>query len=176
MQKSDRREANVMSSDGPASLPAPPPRRRLVRKLRYFALLVVIGIAGYWVLPWIFMPADLRAMQGTWKVVEIQDGGKEVTENGMVVIRGESLGLRDDPMDPTRVTESYAIEVRAEKQEMRLHVPEVINVFGNKHNVPIWLWRAKDFILLNYELDSPRLVLRLQLGDGNERKLILERQ
>jgi uncharacterized protein (TIGR03067 family) len=164
-----------MSTDGPASLP-PPSRRWLSRKLRYLALLVVIGIAGYWLLPWIFMPADLRALQGTWKVVEIQDGGKEVPENSMVVIRGESLGLRDDPMDPTRVRESYAIELRAAEREMRLHVPEIINVFGSKHNVPIWLWRAKDFILLNYELDSPRLVLRLQLGDGNERKLILERQ
>jgi hypothetical protein len=165
-----------MSTDGPASLPAPPPRRRLFRKLRYLALLVVIAVAGYWLLPWIFMPADLRALQGTWKVVEIQDGGKEVTENGMVVIRGESLGLRDDPMDPTRVTESYAIELRADKQEMRLHVPKVIDVFGSKHSVPLWLWRSKNIILLNYELDTPRMVLRLQLGDGKERKLVLERQ
>lgn len=165
-----------MSTDGFDTLPVPSRRWRLSRKLRYLAFLVVIGIAGYWLLPWIFMSADLRALQGTWKVVEIQDGGKEVTENSMVVIRGESLGLRDDPMDPTRVTGSYAIELRADKQEMRLHVPEVIDVFGSKHDVPIWLWRSKDFVLLNYELDTPRLVLRLQLGDGKERKLILERQ
>jgi hypothetical protein len=165
-----------MSTDGPASLPTPPPRRRLSRKLRYLALLVAIAVAGYWLLPWIFMPADLRAMQGTWKVVEIQDQGKEDPENSTIVISGQTLRLRDDPMDPTRVTESYAIELRAAEQEMRLHVPEVISVLGAKHNVPLWLWRSKNLILLNYELDTPRLVLRLQLHDGKERKLVLNRQ
>src|SRR6266498_3790885 len=124
MQKSDRREANVMSSDRPASLPSLPRRWRLSRKSRYFALLVAISIAGYWLLPWIFIPADLRAMQGTWKVLELQGDGEEAPENATIIISGNRVALRDDPADSERITATYTIELHSARREMRLHPPQ----------------------------------------------------
>jgi len=164
-----------MSADCPASQPGRLRRWPLSRKLRYLALLIVIGIAGFWLLPWILMPADLRALQGTWKVVEVHGNGKEPSGYATISIRGDQLTFREQLGDVARA-ENYVIDLRALERELRLHVPEVINVFGSKHNVPLWLWRSKDFILFNYELETPRLVLHLQLGDGTERKIVLERQ
>ena len=167
-----------MTANSPISIPAPRRRWRQSRKLRYAVLLLAVGFGLYLLLPWIFMPADLRRMQGTWKFVQILGDGKDdpVPEHTSIIISGNHLALRDNPDDATKVTENYGIELRADVRELRLHVPQEIDVLGIKFNAPIWLWHSKEFILLNYELDEPRLLLRLQVGDGKSRDIFLQRQ
>src|SRR5262245_36717456 len=62
------------------------------RKLRWFLVLLALGVGAWFALPWILMPADLRRMQGTWKIVRYVEGDKEIErDEESVIITGSRL-------------------------------------------------------------------------------------
>src|SRR5687767_1713459 len=38
------------------------------RRLMYVGILLALAVVGYWIHDWLFTPADLRRIQGTWEV------------------------------------------------------------------------------------------------------------
>jgi len=139
------------------------PRQRLQpsRKLRYGIALIAICVAGYWVLPWLLMPADLRSIQGTWKIVRLVKRGQEVADwqvGRLVVISGNRI---------VRVyrEESTSFEIRPEQRALVLYEPESAKVLGVDIQVPIWIRRPESLRnppvrnILHYDLSESRLVI-----------------
>jgi hypothetical protein len=141
-----------------------PPRQRWhqSRKLRYGVVLLGIGIAAYLALPWLLMPADLRRMQGTWKIVRVVSAGEEDQEDPelgrVIVVVGNRIGSHDG--------RSMLFEVRPEQKTLVNYEPDSVTVFGLEFHVPIWLRRPASLrhpvptLVSNYEFNGPDLILR----------------
>ena len=142
------------------------------RKLRYAALLLAVGVLGYFALPWLLMPADLRRMQGTWKVVRVvNDGNEEAKDAATFVFVGNRVNVINDT---DKQVESYTIDCRPEPRELRIYKEEEITIFGTTVHVPVWLKPARISIDIHYEIVDARLTLRFDLG-GTKREIFLER-
>ena len=155
-----------------------PPRQQWhqSRKLRYGIALIAIGIAGYFVLPWLLMPADLRRMQGTWKLVRVVDGDKERVVSDLdkhIVITGNHVLTPDGS--------SIYFEIQPEQKTLVFYEADSVKVYGVHFHVPIWLRRPKALRngvppnTCTYHLGETALVLRndtREVGNPYEEHLV----
>src|SRR5436853_43205 len=111
-----------MQSPG-ATLASPPRPHRWRRRLLYLAILLTLAVAGWLTLPWIFMPADLRAMQGTWKIVAslVEDQPAPPSRESGVVIHGHRLFIVDDQGERL---EAYMVDVDPDAHSLVIHKQE----------------------------------------------------
>lgn len=139
-----------------------PPRQcwHQSRKLRYGVALVALGVAGYFVLSLLLMPADLRRMQGTWKLVRAVHDGKEAAASGLgkiVVINGNRALSPDG--------RSNWFEIRPEQKTLVFYEPHSMKVFGVEFHLPVWLRRPHLRNTCRYYLGESSLVLYLGSDD-----------
>ena len=144
--------------DAPAPL-KPLRRWHQRRTLRYLAVLLAVCVIGYFSWDALFMPADLRRLQGNWKVVRELTRGKEekggfsfdrlvITRHSLEVVEGDTVT-------------SCPFYMVSERRELVAYEPHETKVFGIAFRLPIWLSRPKDsdVEVLFYDLGD-HLVLR----------------
>src|SRR5262245_57168567 len=107
-----------------ASPVAPPRRWHHSWKLRGPLLFLFLCITAYCVLPWLRMPADLRRIQGTWKIVRIVQRGQEISgeEVGKLVVISPN-NLRADG-------HTAWFEMRPDQKILVVYEPESVKVLG----------------------------------------------
>jgi len=149
--------------------PVAPPRRRWHHswKLRGPILLLLLCVAAYFVLPWLLIPADLRRIQGTWKIVRIVHRGQEKRgeEVGKLVVISRTHLLIDGDLS--------WFELRPEQKMLVAYEPESVKVLGIDIQIPIWLRRPESLRnppagnVCRYELSESRLIVMMP-GDDPE--------
>jgi hypothetical protein len=136
------------------------PAFRLTRRrfLVFLALLLVVVIASFWVIPWLLMPRDLWRMQGEWKLVRVEtkDSTLEATEN-VVTITGSRLRLNSK-------SEYMMLRVQPTERTFELVLLEAPErtLLGFKVPVPPWLMTPRRSSFGDYELSDKRLVLHVR--------------
>jgi hypothetical protein len=139
---------------------SPPPRRwHQSRKLRYGVALLIVAVGGVFLYPWLFMPADLRRMQGLWKVDRILEDGKPGNVDGeRFRFTGNIVAILDTQGN---TTETLSINLDGDLHQMTFYGPRVISLFGRAVNLPLWLARSSDVAeTTSYELNEQGLILR----------------
>jgi len=156
--------------DAPA--PTKPTRRWHQRRLpRYVAVLVVASVGAYFAWDALFMPADLRRLQGNWKVVRILTDGEEVArEFERLVVTSRRLEVESG--DSVRTAPFYIV---SQKRELCVYEQDETNILGIAVRLPVWLKRPQTVATLQYEFGD-NLVLRMLPGEGQRRtEIFLER-
>src|SRR5262245_4909210 len=95
----------------PATMP-PQPKRRWYRKrtLVYLLILLLGCVAAHFAWDALFMPADLRRMQGTWKVVKVLTNDNQRFNIGKdidVVIAGRYLTVNFPQRAPIEIHDGH---------------------------------------------------------------------
>lgn len=153
-----------------ASLKSSEPARRRPRRrwLGYLAVLLAGSVGAYFVWETLFVPDDLRRLQGTWKSVRRFVVDKEeivamhwlVIDGRRITDMGADKGGRDS-------NPSYRLDIIPDRGELRVSQESMIQVFGNPVRLPIWLQRG-DVVMVHYELIGSSLKLRRQFRDHDE--------
>ena len=152
--------------------PAPTKRRWDQRRLvRYLALLIVACVGAYFAWGALFMPADLRQLQGNWKVVRTLENGKDCAcDFDRLVITSRRLELVS--RDSVRTA---SFDIVSQKRELCAYEEDETNILGIAVRLPVWLKRPQTVATLQYEFGD-NLVLRMLPGEGQRRtEIFLER-
>jgi hypothetical protein len=142
--------------DAPA--PTKPTRRWHQRRLlRYVAVLVVACVGAYFAWDALFMPDDLRRLQGTWKAVRRFDAGKEeiAPSNYWIVIDGRRLTDRGSSDNDA----ALRLDIIPDRREFRVYEESMIHILGNPVRLPIRLGRG-NVAIIRYEWIGSTLKLR----------------
>ena len=164
--------------------PFPPPKRRWFRrrKLLFALLLAAGGVIAFFAWDALFMPADLRRMQGTWKVAKILTADGKLINFGKdmpVAFHGRHLSLNDDDRFPIELRDGEFFLYDNSNDDER-------TILGFKVRVPVWLRRADRMIFGTYEFSDGQLMFWVKGGknlidnsvDGREEqqmRIFLER-
>ena len=141
----------------------PTPRRRWwrSRKLVYLAVLIGLVIGGILLHDWLFMPEDLRRMQGTWKVAKVLTADDKLVDVGKppidITFVGRHVILHDDDRCPLEIRDGKFFLYDISLDEERTY-------FGFKVHVPIWLRRPNRVIYGTYEYADQQLIFWLKGG------------
>jgi hypothetical protein len=143
------------------------------RRWRWLAALAFLAVAGYFAFQWLFVPAELRRLQGHWKIVRIIEDGKVVTITKMETIA--IVGNRVTSFDEQgNAGEKFMVRVSAEHELSIFEPPETI-VFGWK--IPLLLSSVKPdrAIVMQMEWKEEQLVLHFTGPEQARREVVLER-
>src|SRR5262245_52951918 len=141
-----------------AAATSKPSRRWHQRRLvRYSAVLLAACVVGYVSWDALFMPADLRRLQGAWKVErELTDGQEGKLSFDRLVIARHRLEISSEEEDAV----SCSFYIVPERREFCLYEEEETQILGLTVRLPIWLKRPSNVEIAHYDLGDD-LVLRV---------------
>jgi hypothetical protein len=138
----------------------PEAKGRWFRKRNVIYLLVLLSGCAIAFLAWdaLFMPADLRRMQGAWKVRYLNANGEQITGYPVrVIINSRSITPLDEDGN---AVEPIIFQLVPERREMLIFEKEETKILGMWLQLPVWLARPKAKGVARYGFEGDKLALR----------------